>query len=57
MTRRVAIIGVAHRMPGTTPEGFWQDLRAEKDLVTQVAADRWSHESSSTPTSATPAPA
>lgn len=44
MTRRVAIIGVAHRMPGTTPEGFWQDLRAEKDLVTQVAADRWSHE-------------
>ncbi|MDR5858499.1 type I polyketide synthase [Halomonas eurihalina] len=44
MTRRVAIIGVAHRMPGTTPEDFWQDLRAEKDLVTQVAADRWSHE-------------
>ena len=44
MTRRVAIIGVAHRMPGTTPEGFWQDLRDEKDLVTQVAPDRWSHE-------------
>ncbi|MDN3553983.1 SDR family NAD(P)-dependent oxidoreductase [Halomonas almeriensis] len=44
MTRRVAIIGVAHRMPGTTPEGFWQDLKDEKDLVTQVAPDRWSHE-------------
>ncbi|RTR05127.1 type I polyketide synthase [Halomonas nitroreducens] len=44
MTRRVAIIGVAHRMPGTTPESFWDDLKAEKDLVTQVAADRWSHD-------------
>ncbi|QFU01713.1 Erythronolide synthase, modules 3 and 4 [Halomonas sp. THAF5a] len=44
MTRRVALIGVAHRMPGTTPETFWDDLQAEKDLVTQVASDRWSHE-------------
>jgi len=44
MTRRVAIIGVAHRMPGTTPETFWGDLQAEKDLVTQVASDRWSHD-------------
>ncbi|MDX1356464.1 MAG: beta-ketoacyl synthase N-terminal-like domain-containing protein, partial [Halomonas venusta] len=42
MTKRVAIIGAAHRFPGTTPETFWQDLQAEKDLVTQVAADRWS---------------
>lgn len=31
-------------MPGTTPESFWRDLMAEKDLVTQVAEDRWSHE-------------
>ncbi len=30
-------------MPGTTPESFWQDLMAEKDLVTEVAEDRWSH--------------
>lgn len=44
MTKRVAIIGAAHRFPGTTPETFWQDLQAEKDLVTQVAPDRWSHE-------------
>ncbi|MGP9665154.1 SDR family NAD(P)-dependent oxidoreductase [Halomonas sp. AOP22-C1-8] len=44
MTKRVAIIGAAHRFPGTTPETFWQDLQAEKDLVTQVASDRWSHE-------------
>ncbi|WP_235041874.1 type I polyketide synthase [Vreelandella profundi] len=44
MTKRVAIIGAAHRFPGTTPETFWQDLQAEKDLVTEVAADRWSHE-------------
>nr|WP_298248446.1 type I polyketide synthase [uncultured Halomonas sp.] len=42
MTRRVAIIGAAHRFPGTTPETFWQDLQAEKDLVTRVAEDRWS---------------
>ena len=42
MSKRVAIIGAAHRFPGTTPETFWQDLQAEKDLVTQVAEDRWS---------------
>ena len=44
MTRRVAIIGAAHRFPGTTPETFWQDLQAEKDLVTRVAEERWSQE-------------
>jgi phthiocerol/phenolphthiocerol synthesis type-I polyketide synthase C len=44
MSKRVAIIGAAHRFPGTSPETFWQDLQAEKDLVTQVADDRWSHE-------------
>ncbi|MFO7909391.1 MAG: type I polyketide synthase, partial [Halomonas sp.] len=44
MTKRVAIIGAAHRFPGTTPETFWQDLQAEKDFVTQVAPDRWSQE-------------
>ncbi|CAM3378391.1 type I polyketide synthase [Halomonas lysinitropha] len=44
MSRRVAIIGAAHRFPGTTPEAFWQDLKAEKDLVTHVAEDRWSQE-------------
>ncbi|QTF91803.1 beta-ketoacyl synthase N-terminal-like domain-containing protein, partial [Halomonas sp. BM-2019] len=44
MSNRVAIIGAAHRFPGTTPETFWQDLQAEKDLVTRVAEDRWSHE-------------
>ncbi|MDI5933040.1 type I polyketide synthase [Halomonas kalidii] len=44
MTRRVAIIGAAHRFPGTTPETFWQDLKAGKDMVTRVADDRWSQE-------------
>lgn len=44
MTRRVAIIGAAHRFPGTTPETFWQDLQDERDLVTRVADDRWSQE-------------
>lgn len=44
MTKRVAIIGAAYRFPGTTPEAFWHDLKQEKDLVTQVAPDRWSQE-------------
>ncbi|MDN6336439.1 MAG: SDR family NAD(P)-dependent oxidoreductase [Halomonas sp.] len=44
MTKRVAIIGAAYRFPGTTPETFWQDLKNEKDLVTEVAPDRWSQE-------------
>ncbi|WP_027967632.1 type I polyketide synthase [Halomonas halocynthiae] len=44
MTKRVAIIGASHRFPGTTTDTFWQDLKAGKDLVTQVAEDRWSQE-------------
>ncbi|WP_302138317.1 type I polyketide synthase [Halomonas alkalicola] len=44
MTRRVAIIGAAHRFPGTTPETFWQDLQGGKDMVTRVAEERWSQE-------------
>ncbi|MCH4564689.1 SDR family NAD(P)-dependent oxidoreductase [Halomonas sp. EGI 63088] len=42
MTRRVAIVGAAHRLPGTTPETFWTDLMAGRDLVSQVPEDRWS---------------
>lgn len=42
MTKRVAIIGAAHRFPGTTSaENFWEALKEEKDLVTSVASDRW----------------
>ncbi|WP_251978350.1 type I polyketide synthase [Salinicola avicenniae] len=50
MTTAVAIIGTAFRFPTTDGEGglraeaFWEALREGRDLVTQVAADRWSQE-------------
>lgn len=40
--KRVAILGTSFRMPGTTPAEFWPMLLAGKNLVTEVAADRWS---------------
>lgn len=49
MTRRVAIIGAASRFPGTTQATLWDDLLAGKDMVTEVADDRWSKESLSHP--------
>ena len=45
MTRRVAIIGAASRFPGTTQATLWADLLAGKDMVTEVADDRWSKDS------------
>ncbi|MFF8597099.1 SDR family NAD(P)-dependent oxidoreductase [Streptomyces sp. NPDC015220] len=40
----IAIIGVAGRYPGARdPEEFWQNLRAGRDCVTEVPADRWDH--------------
>ena len=42
MTQRIAIIGAAHRFPGTpSAETFWRALKDEQDLVTTVAPDRW----------------
>lgn len=42
MTKRVAIIGAAHRFPSApTSQRFWQALKAGEDLVTTVADDRW----------------
>ncbi|GHB11345.1 type I polyketide synthase [Salinicola rhizosphaerae] len=42
MTKRVAIIGAAHRFPSApTSERFWQALKTGEDLVTTVAEDRW----------------
>ncbi len=43
--KRVAIVGMSFRMPGSTQDGFWPDLLAGKNLVTQVASDRWAQES------------
>ena len=42
----VAIIGVAHRLPGHDREAepsatFWEQLLAGRDLVTTVPASRW----------------
>ncbi|WP_110655850.1 type I polyketide synthase [Salinicola halimionae] len=42
MTKRVAIIGAAHRFPSApTSQRFWQALKTGEDLVTTVAEDRW----------------
>ncbi|CAG7645219.1 SDR family NAD(P)-dependent oxidoreductase [Actinacidiphila bryophytorum] len=40
----IAIVGVAGRYPGARDTGeFWQNLRAGRDCVTEVPADRWDH--------------
>ncbi|ALM53729.1 type I polyketide synthase [Halomonas huangheensis] len=44
MTRRVAIIGAAHRLPEIDGETFWESLSNGSDLVTEVAPDRWDHD-------------
>ena len=41
MKKRVAIIGCSFRFPGTDSTRFWQDLIAEKDLITEVDSERW----------------
>ncbi|CAB3871474.1 type I polyketide synthase [Achromobacter piechaudii] len=41
MAKRVAVIGHSFRFPSTTTENYWSDLLAGRDLVTDVAADRW----------------
>lgn len=40
-TRRVAIVGLSFRFPSTSTEDYWNNLLQGKDLVTQVAQDRW----------------
>ena len=45
MTRRVAITGYAFRFPGTDRTRYWTDLLEGRNLVTEVAADRWARES------------
>lgn len=41
MSRKVAIVGSAFRLPGSTAESFWPSLLEGRDLVTEVEASRW----------------
>lgn len=41
MAKRVAVIGLSFRFPGTSQETYWSDLLAGKDLVTEVDPQRW----------------
>lgn len=40
--KRVAILGTSFRLPGSNSDEFWPSLLAGKNLVTEVADDRWS---------------
>lgn len=39
--KRVAIVGLSFRFPSTSTKDYWDNLLKGKDLVTQVAPDRW----------------
>ncbi|MHB8478450.1 MAG: SDR family NAD(P)-dependent oxidoreductase [Casimicrobiaceae bacterium] len=41
----VAVVGLSFRMPGARGEALWQALLAGEDLVSEVPADRWTHNS------------
>lgn len=42
--KKIAIIGMAHRLPGGSGNDFWQRLVAGEDLVTEVEDGRWAKE-------------
>jgi phthiocerol/phenolphthiocerol synthesis type-I polyketide synthase C len=44
MNNRVALIAYSVRLPGTDTKHFWDDLLANKDLVTEVDPSRWPQE-------------
>ncbi|WP_160395836.1 SDR family NAD(P)-dependent oxidoreductase [Paenibacillus sp. MMS18-CY102] len=40
----IAIIGIACRFPGAADtQQFWDNLKAGKDCITEIPADRWDH--------------
>ncbi|MDJ0380480.1 SDR family NAD(P)-dependent oxidoreductase [Streptomyces sp. G-G2] len=40
----IAIVGISGRYPGArTLDAFWENLRAGRDGITEVPADRWDH--------------
>jgi acyl transferase domain-containing protein/NAD(P)-dependent dehydrogenase (short-subunit alcohol dehydrogenase family)/SAM-dependent methyltransferase/acyl carrier protein len=43
-TDGIAIIGIAGRFPGADSlDAFWENLVADRDLITEIPADRWDH--------------
>lgn len=45
MAKKIAITGYSFRFPNTTTERYWQDLLDGRDLITEVAPERWAKES------------
>lgn len=45
MSKSIAIIGYAFRLPGTTATDCWQNLLDGRNMISQVAADRWAQDS------------
>lgn len=38
----VAIVGISGRFPGSTDlDGFWENISQNKDLITEIKAERW----------------
>ncbi len=44
MNKKIAIIGMSFRFPGTNTASYWGDLLSGKDLVTTVDPTRWAQE-------------
>ncbi len=44
MKRKIAVVGMSFRFPGTSAEQYWPDLLSGKDLVTSVDPTRWAQE-------------
>jgi acyl transferase domain-containing protein/NADPH:quinone reductase-like Zn-dependent oxidoreductase/acyl carrier protein len=44
MTKRIAITGFSFRLPQTNQAQFWKDLIDGRDLISQVAPERWSQD-------------
>src|SRR5437773_11733840 len=42
--KRVAITGFSFRLPQTNQAQFWKDLIDGRDLISQVAPERWSQD-------------
>lgn len=43
--RKIAIVGMSFRFPGTDASRYWSDLLNGQDFITEVEASRWAQES------------